>query len=245
MAGIVECISPVDGSVVAGRPLATGSEIEDAVAAARAAQQQWKRRSVGERAAICAKAVDAMLAMAEEIIPELAMQMGRPVRYGQGELNGFAERARYMIGIAADSLQDIDPGPREGFRRFIRREPAGLVFTIAPWNYPYLTAVNSIIPALMAGNAVLLKHARQTLLAGERFAQAFARAGLPEGLFHNLVLSHEQTADIIAGGHADVVCFTGSVQGGASIEKSAAGQFIRLGLELGGKDPAYVREDAD
>ncbi|RMF02800.1 MAG: aldehyde dehydrogenase family protein, partial [Alphaproteobacteria bacterium] len=132
-----------------------------------------------------------------------------------------------------------------GFKRFIRHEPAGLVFTIAPWNYPYLTAVNSIIPALMAGNAVLLKHARQTLLVGERFAQAFARAGLPDGLFHNLVLSHEQTADIIAGGHADVVCFTGSVQGGASIEESAAGQFIRLGLELGGKDPAYVREDAD
>lgn len=137
------------------------------------------------------------------------------------------------------------PKPKAGFARFIKREPVGIVFTVAPWNYPYLTTVNSIIPALMAGNAVMLKHARQTLLVGERFAQALRQAGLPEGLFHNLVLSHQQTADIISGGLVDVVCFTGSVGGGTSIEKSAAGQFIRLGLELGGKDPAYVRRDAN
>jgi acyl-CoA reductase-like NAD-dependent aldehyde dehydrogenase len=149
-----------------------------------------------------------------------------------------------MIAIAEDTLADITFPPKEGFTRFISREPLGIVFTIAPWNYPYLTAVNSIIPALMAGNAVFLKHARQTLLVGERFAQAFEAAGLPEGLFHNLVLSHEQTAELISGGHVDMVCFTGSVPGGAAMEKAAAGQFIGLGLELGGKDPAYVRADA-
>ena len=119
------------------------------------------------------------------------------------------------------------------------------MLVIAPWNYPYLTAVNTIAPALIAGNAVLLKHAAQTLLAGERFAAAAAAAGLPDGLFANLVLSHDQTAGILASSSVDHCVFTGSVAGGRAIERAAAGTFTSLGLELGGKDPAYVREDAD
>ena len=186
-----------------------------------------------------------MLAMADEIVPELAKQMGRPVKYGRGELGGFEERARHMIEIAPESLADHVPTQREGFRRFIRREPLGTVFVIAPWNFPYLTAVNSIIPALMAGNAVILKHAAQTLLVGERFQAAFDQAELPQGLFRNLVLSHEATADIVQSGKIQQVNFTGSVKAGKAIESSAAGLFLGMGLELGGKDPAYVRSDAD
>lgn len=165
------------------------------------------------------------------------------MRYGGGELRGFAERARYMIEIAEAALAPLDPGPRQGFKRWIAREPLGLVLTIAPWNYPYLTAVNSVIPALMAGNAVLLKHSAQTLLVGERFQRAFD--GLPKGLFQNLVLTHEQTAALIASRAVDQVNFTGSVAGGRAIETAAAGRFLGVGLELGGKDPAYVRADAD
>ncbi len=240
----VQCISPVDGSLFAERPLASADEINKACRSARAAQADWRAAPVAERAEICNRAVDAMLGMADDIIPELAWQMGRPIAFGQGELNGFEERARHMIAIAEDALADIVPEPKQGFTRYILREPLGIVFTIAPWNYPYLTAVNSTIPALMAGNAVFLKHARQTLLVGERFAQAFEAAGLPAGLFHNLVLSHGQTAELISGGHVDMVCFTGSVPGGAAMEEAAAGQFSGLGLELGGKDPAYVRADA-
>jgi acyl-CoA reductase-like NAD-dependent aldehyde dehydrogenase len=115
---------------------------------------------------------------------------------------------------------------------------------IAPWNYPYLTSINTIVPALLAGNAVILKHAAQTLLVGERFAEAFRRAGLPKGLFHNLVLSHEQTEKLIGSGRIDHINFTGSVVGGRAIERAASGTFASLGLELGGKDPAYVRADA-
>ena len=137
------------------------------------------------------------------------------------------------------------PAAKAGFERYIKREPLGVVFTIAPWNYPYLTAVNSIIPALMAGNAVVLKHASHTLVVGDRFAKAFAKAGLPKGLFHNLVMSHEQAADVISGRLANMVCFTGSVPGGQAIERAAAGHFLSVGLELGGKDPAYVRSDAN
>ena len=240
----VICVSPVDGREFVRRKAAAPAEIAAALSAARAAQRDWARRPVAERAALCGAAVDAMLAMQDGIVPELAWQMGRPVRYGAGELRGFAERARHMIAIAGEALADVTPEKKEGFTRYIKRMPVGVVLTIAPWNYPYLTAVNSIIPALMAGNASILKHAAQTLLVGERFAKAFAQAGLPEGLFQNLVLTHEATAKLIAARGVDHVCFTGSVAAGRAIERAAAGAFIGVGLELGGKDPAYVRADA-
>lgn len=241
----IKCISPVDGSTYATRPVASKKDIESAFTRAHAAQDKWKRLPLAERAAYCNAAVDAMLAMKDKLVPELAWQMGRPVRYGAGELRGFEERARYMVSVAESSLDRIDPGPKEGFLRYIKREPLGVVFTIAPWNYPYLTAVNSIIPALMAGNTVVLKHAAQTLLVAERFQKAFDAAKLPKGVFQHLVLTHKQTADIISGGHANMVCFTGSVAGGVAMEQAAAGRFINVGLELGGKDPAYVRPDAN
>ncbi len=245
MAESIKCISPVDGRVYASRPVATKKAITAIFAAAHRAQQTWGRVPLADRAAYCSAAVDAMLAMKDEIVPELAWQMGRPVRYGAGELRGFEERARYMIAIAEPALANIDPGPKEGFLRYIRREPLGVVFTMAPWNYPYLTAVNSIIPALMAGNTVVLKHAASTLLVAERFEKAFDRADLPKGVFQHLVVNHQQAADIISGGQANMVCFTGSVAGGKAIEQAAAGRFINVGLELGGKDPAYVRPDAN
>jgi len=241
----IKCISPVDGRVYVSWPVAAKKQIAAMFQAAHAAQDKWKRLPIAERAAYCTAAVDAMLAMKAEIVPELAWQMGRPVRYGAGELRGFEERARYMIAIAGQALSNIDPGPKEGFLRYIKREPLGVVLTIAPWNYPYLTAVNSVIPALMAGNAVVLKHAASTLLVAERFQQAFDKARLPKGVFQHLVVNHQQAADIISGGHANMVCFTGSVAGGQAIEQAAAGRFINVGLELGGKDPAYVRPDAN
>ena len=245
MGKILKCISPVDGSVFAQRPIASDSEIAQVVSAARKAQAEWRQVSIRERERYCSAVVDAMISMKDEIVPELAWQMGRPVRFGGGELRGFEERARYMISIAEEALADVVPPPETGLTRYIRREPVGLVFVIAPWNYPYLTAVNSVIPALMAGNAVFLKHASQTMLVGERFQTACLRAGLPEGLFCNLVLSHEQTARILEEGLVDRVNFTGSVASGRTVQQSAAATFGGIGLELGGKDPAYVRADAD
>ncbi|MEZ1316231.1 aldehyde dehydrogenase family protein [Pseudomonas fluorescens] len=245
MTAKIELISPVDGRVYVERECADTLQIERALASAQAARQIWQRQSLSERAALCSAAVERMLSMQDEIVPELAWQMGRPVRYGPGELRGFAERARYMIAIAPQALAAVEPEPVAGFRRYIRREPLGTVLVVAPWNYPYLTAVNTIIPALMAGNAVILKHASQTLLVGERFAEAFRQAKLPDGLFHNLLLSHGQTADIIASGRVQQVNFTGSVEAGRAMEAAATGRFIGMGLELGGKDPAYVRADAD
>src|SRR5436309_1444049 len=241
----IVCISPVDGREVVRRASASAAEIETAVSAARKAQAEWKRVPVAERGRILSNAVDAMLAMRDEIAPELAWQMGRPIRYGGNELNGFEERARAMIALAETALAPIVPEPIQGFKRYIAREPVGVVLTVAPWNYPYLTAVNSVVAALMAGNAVLLKHAAQTLLVGDRFQQAMDKAGLPKGLFHTLTLSHDHTSKLIASGAVDQVCFTGSVAAGKQIERAAAGTFAGVGLELGGKDPAYVRPDVD
>ena len=241
----IVCISPIDGSELVRRPAATEAAIARAVASARAAQRDWRRVPIAERTAHVLRFLDAMLAMNQEIVPELAQQMGRPVRYG-GEFGGFEERVRYVAEMAEEALAPVIPhDARPGFTRYIRRDPLGLVLVVAPWNYPYLTAVNTIAPALIAGNAVLLKHAAQTILVGERFQMAMDRAGLPPGLFANLVLTHEQTSRLIGSGAVDFVNFTGSVEGGRAIERAAAGTFTPLGLELGGKDPAYVRADAD
>ncbi len=245
MTNTVQIISPVDGRVFAERQYADIVQIEQALAAATAAQAQWKRRPLSERATFCSAAVDAMLAMKDDIVPELAWQMGRPVRYGAGELRGFEERARHMIAIAPQALAALEADPLTGFRRYIKREPMGTVLVVAPWNYPYLTAVNTIIPALMAGNSVILKHASQTLLVGERFAEAMRRANLPEGLFQNLLLSHIHTGVVIGSGQVQQVNFTGSVAAGLEMQRSAVEDFLRVGLELGGKDPAYVRADAN
>jgi len=240
----VKIVSPVDGSVVAERPFTEDAALDAAVSHARAAQAAWAQVPVAERAKQVIAFLEALLAMNDEIVPELAWQMGRPVRYG-GEKGGLEERARYMAAIAEQSLAPFVPPEQEGFRRYIKHEPLGLVLVVAPWNYPYLTAGNTIFPALIAGNAVLLKHAAQTLLVGERFQAAYDAAGLPKGLFRNVVLSHGQTERVISSGMVNHVNFTGSVAGGRAVERAAAGTFTTLGLELGGKDPAYVRDDVN
>ena len=171
--------------------------------------------------------------------------MGRPVSQSPGEVRGFEERARYMVSIAPQALAQIEAGPKDDFRRFIRREPLGVVLVVAAWNYPYLTSVNSVVPALMAGNAVVLKHSNQTPLCAERFAEAFQAAGLPPDVFQFVHCSHDQSARMIASPLVDFVAFTGSVAGGHAVQRAAAERFIGIGLELGGKDPAYVRADAN
>jgi acyl-CoA reductase-like NAD-dependent aldehyde dehydrogenase len=241
---LVRIVSPVDGRVYAERPLASSVDIDRAVTAARGARRDWAQVRVSDRVAIVGRMVDALLAMNDEIVPELAWQMGRPVRYG-AEKRGVEERSRYMLSIAERALGPLEFTDRPGFTRFIAREPLGTVLVIAPWNYPYLTAVNTIIPALAAGNAVILKHASQTLLVAERFASAAEQAGLPFGVFQALVMGHADTEALIASGRIDHINFTGSVEGGRRIERAAAGTFATLGLELGGKDPAYVRADAN
>ncbi len=238
-------ISPIDGSVYVERPYASATDISAALAKAAEAQTAWKKVSIEERAQYCGRFTDAFVAKTEEIAPELTWQMGRPVSAVPGEVRGFEERARYMIDIAPTALADVQGGLKTGFTRFIRREPLGVVLTVAAWNYPYLIAVNSVVPAIMAGNAVILKHSSQTPLCGERFAQCFEEAGLPDGVFQVLHLDHASTERAIKDPRIDFVAFTGSVMGGHSIQQAASSRFVGTGLELGGKDPAYVRPDVN
>jgi len=245
MKKFIQTISPVDGSVYLERRLASAKEIEKALALAETAQRDWKKISVAERATVCRKAVQYFLEHADAIGEELTWQMGRPISYTPSEITGgFQERATYMIDIADKALADIEIEKKAGFRRFIRRTPLGVVLVMAPWNYPYLTSVNAIIPAIMAGNTVILKHAQQTPLCAERYAKAFQYAGLPEGVFQFLHLSHSQVAKVIGDTRIAFVAFTGSVEGGKAVQKAVNRRFITAGLELGGKDPAYVRADA-
>ncbi|MFN3581068.1 MAG: aldehyde dehydrogenase family protein [Pseudomonas sp.] len=245
MSTTLQTITPVDGSVYVERPLASAEQVQAALDLAVKAQKRWKAVALPERLALTRRAIEAFSAREAELAEELCWMMGRPIRYAAGEIKGFVERASYMADIAETALADIQLPEKAGFTRFIRREPLGVSLVIAPWNYPYLTAVNAVVPALLAGNAVLLKHSAQTPLCAERMVQAFTEVGLPEGVFQFLHMSHAETEALIQSPGINHVAFTGSVDGGAMVERAAAGRFIATGLELGGKDPAYVRADAN
>ncbi len=226
------------------RACAGDAQTDAVLDAAIAAGRVWRTVPLAQRAALCRAFVERVFADSRRLSLELARQMGRPIAYGPGEIAGFRQRALRVIELADEALADVVvETPRPG-RRFIRREPLGVFLTIAPWNYPYLTAVNSIVPALMAGNAVVLKHSHQTPLVAERLVEA-AGGVLPDGLFSFLHLGRGQTARLVRDPRIAGAAFTGSVAGGVDIEQAAAGRFIPIGLELGGKDPAYVRADAD
>jgi acyl-CoA reductase-like NAD-dependent aldehyde dehydrogenase len=244
MTDTLKTISPVDGRIYVERPLETAAGIDRALDSAQRAQRAWASLALAVRCEMLGKAVDAFVAKANDLAAEITWQMGRPIRHSPGEIRGFEERARYMLKVAPEALAAVQPGEKAGFERQIKRVPLGLVAVVAPWNYPYLTAVNAVFPALIAGNAVVLKHSHQTPLCAERFLEAFASAGVPAGVFQYLHLSHADTARLIGDARVASVCFTGSVSGGRAVVAATAAGFATSGLELGGKDPAYVRTDA-
>jgi acyl-CoA reductase-like NAD-dependent aldehyde dehydrogenase len=245
MIDTLKTISPVDGRIYVERPLESAAGIDRALDSARTARLAWGSLPLAARCEILGRAVDAFVAKANDIAAEITWQMGRPIRHAPGEVRGFEERARFMLGVAPEALAAVQPGDKAGFERQIKRVPLGVVVVVAPWNYPYLTAVNAVLPALIAGNAVVLKHSHQTPLCAERFHEAFVSAGVPMGVFQYLHLSHADTARLMGDPRVASVCFTGSVSGGRAVVAATAAGFATAGLELGGKDPAYVRADAD
>src|SRR5258706_8849629 len=245
MTDTLKTISPVDGRIYVERPLETTAGIDRALDSAQRAQRAWASLTLAVRCEMLGKAVDAFVAKANDIAAEITWQMGRPIRHSPGEIRGFEERARFMLKLAPEALAAVQPGEKAGFERQIKRVPLGLVAIVAPWNYPYLTAVNAVFPALIAGNAVVLKHSHQTPLCAERFLEAFASAGVPAGVFQYLHLSHADTARLMGDARVASVCFTGSVSGGRAVVAATASGFATSGLKLAGKDPAYVRRDAN
>lgn len=238
-------ISPIDGRELLRRLYTSEADIARALERAKAARRDWGARPLAERCAAVSAAVDRFVAGKAEAAEAITRQMGRPLRYTPGEVNGFEERARHMIAAAPEALAPIVLPQKDNLTRYIEREPVGTVLTIAPWNYPLLTAVNSIVPALVAGNTVLLKHSDQTPLCAELLVRAFTESGLPDGVFQYVHATHDTVARLMRAPEIGYVSFTGSVFGGQAVEKALVGRFIGAGLELGGSDPAYVRTDAD
>ncbi len=245
MSEFFSVVSPIDGQELCRREYAKPSDIEQAVKAAKQAQAAWFASGLVERKAKIGAAIDWLVAHKDEVAAAITHSMGRPISQSPGEVKGLEERARYMLSIADTALADIVPEEKAGFKRFLRREPVGVVLVMAPWNYPFLTAVNAIVPALAAGNVVLLKHSSQTPQVAELFQAAFDAADLPVGVFQSLHMNHADTDALLQSDAVDFVAFTGSVNGGHQVQAAISKRFIGSGLELGGKDPAYVRADAD
>ena len=219
-----QVLSPIDGSVFLERTYAASNQINEALKSSIQAKKEWRNTSIKMRARYCTAAVDYLVSKAEEIGGEITRQMGRPIRYTPHEISGgLQERAKYMIDIAGESLKNLSIDKN----RYIKREPLGTVLVLAPWNYPFLTAVNAIIPAIMSGNTVVLKHSDQTPLTSERFMEAFKAAGLPKGVFQYLHINHDQDADVIKDQRIDYVSFTGSVEGGKAIQQAISSRFIK------------------
>jgi acyl-CoA reductase-like NAD-dependent aldehyde dehydrogenase len=211
----------------------------------RAAQKRWREVPVNERVEICRGFVDAFRATKEPVALNITRQMGKPLVQARREVDTMLDRAETMLRLAPSGLTDEILEPKLGFRRFIRHEPLGIVLEIPAWNYPLLIAVNVVIPALLAGNAVLIKHARLTPLCGDAFVDAFRHTGLPADLVASIHVTHDVITRLIAQRAVDFISFTGSVEGGREVYRHASAQLLDMGLELGGKDPALVCEDAN
>ena len=242
---IQKTITPIDNSVYLERPLSTQNEINNVIENSKKSFQSWKSTSIDDRIKIINKFIDNLIALKPEVSKEICWQIGRPISQCGNELRGFEERSRHMVEIAKESLRDIPATKNDEFDNYIYKSPLGVIFVMAPWNYPIITATNTIVPALLAGNTIVIKHSSQTPRCAELISQAFENTGLPEGVFQFVHTDHQACEKIIADPRIAHVVFTGSVRGGQEVKKYIGTRFINVGLELGGKDPAYVRSDAD
>lgn len=241
----ISTVSPIDGSVLVQRHCTTSSEIQAILSKATFAQRKWCRLPLAERCEHVKRAVATLMESKAGIAEEITRQMGRPICFTPQELIDFEECALHLISIAESALADVMPASMSGLQRLMRREPHGVVFIIAPWNFPFMTCVNSLITALLAGNTVVLRHSSQTPLVSERLAEAFRDAGVPEGVLQYVHSSHADTRLIMMAPEVNYLCFVGSSSSGLMVEQIELGRCIGVGLELSGVDPAYVRADAD
>lgn len=237
--------NPYTGDVAASVEPTSPAQLDAVLARARSASRALRAMPVEERVKLVLRACEAMEKRTDAIARDITRQMGKPLSQARGEVGGMAGRLRHMASIAPESLADIVLPPKEGFERRIAKEPLGVVLDLPAWNYPLLTAVNAVAPAVLAGNAVVVKHSPRTPLCGEHFARAFAEAGAPEGTVQAIFLDYAATEKLVGDARVDHVLFTGSVLGGHKMQAAAKDRFLHIGLELGGNDPAYVAPDCD
>jgi acyl-CoA reductase-like NAD-dependent aldehyde dehydrogenase len=243
----LHCDDPFSGDTACTVDLADASTVDRVLDRARLGARAARSLSIADRVALCERAVAAMEKREDEIASDITRMMGKPKSQAQNEVKGMAARARHMIAIAPESLADIvEPGGKKpNFERRIVKEPLGVVFGLPAWNYPLLTATNALFPAVLAGNAFIVKHSPRSPLCGEHFARAFREAGADESIVQALNCDHPTSERIVGDPRVDHVVFTGSVFGGHRIQEAAAKRFVSVGLELGGNDPAYVAPDCD
>jgi len=242
---MLKTISPINESIYVEREYADSSVIEATLSNASQVVKEWKNTDLQIRKKLVSEFVETFLSNHKEIEEELCHQMGRPLSQCAGEMRGFEERAKYMIENSDRALETVESKKNSEFHNYIIKDALGVIFVIAPWNYPYNTSVNSIVPSLLSGNSVILKHSSQTPLCAEQLFKASEKAGLPKNIFQFLHLDHVSTSKIIGDERIDHVLFTGSVSGGKNVKRAIGDRFIGAGLELGGKDPAYVRSDCN
>ena len=241
----LELINPANGEKFRELPYHSWNDAESLLTTAGNTQKKWKNTEITERILIINAAMDYFRENQKTIAEDITMQMGKPISQSRNEVMGMIHRAEACCVLAEDALKDIALPKLEGLQRFIKREPLGVILDIAAWNYPLLIAVNVVVPAVLAGNAVAIKHSSLTPPCGKAFEDAFKFAGAPDSLVTSLIMDHLTTEQVIQSGLIHHLAFTGSVAGGRRVQTSVGSQFIETGLELGGKDPAYIREDAN
>jgi acyl-CoA reductase-like NAD-dependent aldehyde dehydrogenase len=261
----ITTISPVTNQPILKRNGLSDADLRSIPETAARAFDTYRRTSLSERQQIVKKALKLLNDRQDVLGKELSEQMGRPIAYTPKEVTTAVARGEYMLKISENSLKDTEGEAEKGFKRYIKKVPVGPVLILFPWNvrgelhlprnsvptnplqYPYLTLVNSLIPALLAGNSVIIKPSPQTPTSAEQIQQIFSDAGLPDGVlqvFHSGSITQIET--IARSPQVQLVCFTGSVANGLAVQTAASDRVpIRIGLELGGKDPAYIRSDVD
>ena len=244
---MTDIVSPIDGAVAYSFERLPLADALARLEKAEAAQLAWRTTPMQERIRVCRGMLETYRRHLGENAEQITRMMGKPLAQARGEFEGgTVERTNHLCDIAPDALAPDVPEAKPGLKRFIAHEPVGVVLDIAAWNYPLLIAVNVIVPSVLAGNAVLVKHATQTALVADQFERAFLEAGAPEGIVQAFPVDHDVAAQVIATRRIGYVSFTGSVRGGRNVARTVAtDNFIGLGLELGGKDPALVLPDCD
>ncbi len=221
------------------------SDIEHKISLAREAFQQWKRLPIQNRVTHLKQALDYFEQHRDEIAINITQEMGKPLIQSHHEINTFMERAYFLCETAEAALQPQILPNKPGFHRQIVHEPLGVVFIMAAWNYPLLVAINGVMTALLAGNTVILKHSSLTPSIGQHFEKAFANLADICPVLQHIIVDHKTATRLIEQGGIDHIIFTGSVHTGRQIYAKTAHRILDCQLELGGKDAAYVAEDAD
>jgi succinate-semialdehyde dehydrogenase/glutarate-semialdehyde dehydrogenase len=236
--------NPVTGQTVAEYAWHDDAQVESILAKAKDALRCWRKFRVDERAACLHKAAGAFDADAKRLAALITLEMGKPIGESLAEIKRCVSVCRFYADNAAAMLADETPeGAPEGAR--VVYEPLGLALGVMPWNFPFWQAMRCAAPALMAGNAFLLKHAPSVTGCSLALEALLSGVGAPEGLFASLILPDERVAPVIEDARVRVVSLTGSCRAGSEVAALAGRALKKTVLELGGSDPFIVLEDAD